>query len=59
MIIVDDLIIWAKDEAIGRSATIPCGWISVEALQDLICKIQDAEPIPFSPKKRGEQSDTD
>ena len=55
MIIVDDLIIWAKQEAIGRSATIPCGWISVEALQDLICKIQDVEPMPFLPKKRGEQ----
>ena len=54
MISVDNLIIWAKEEAIGRSATFPHGWIPIEALKELICNIQDAEPIPYSPKKRDE-----
>lgn len=56
MISFDNLIVWAKAEAIGRSVSFPHGWIPVEALQDLVLKIQDAEPRPYVPKPyRGDE----
>lgn len=59
MISVDNLIKWARQEAIGRSLSYPNGWIPTEALQDLVLKIQDADPLPYKPKLRGDTNADD
>lgn len=53
MIKVDDLIAWAKDNAVGRSTSYPNGWIEASALKELAWFIDRAEPIPYF-YKRGE-----
>ena len=55
MISVQDLIKWCEDNAIGRSATYPQGWIGAEALKDLVHLVEMDEPLPFCYLRGGEK----
>jgi hypothetical protein len=47
MISVSDLLKWADEHAIGRSASYPRGWISGKDLQMLSIQIEQNEPLNF------------
>lgn len=46
----DELIHWLRAHAIGRSVTVPNGWIRGEDLYDLARQIMEKEPFDYSPK---------
>ena len=50
MIAVVDLIAWAKENAWGRSVTVPDGWIPSELLQNLVYEIKKVEPLHYNPQ---------
>lgn len=50
MIAVVDLIAWAKENAWGRSATVPDGWIPSELMQNLVYEIKKVEPLHYNPQ---------
>lgn len=50
MIAVVDLIAWAKENAWGRSATVPDGWVPSELLQNLVYEIKKVEPLHYEPQ---------
>ena len=51
MILVNDLIKCAKENAIGRSSTYWHGFISADLLEDLAKKIREKEPFDYVPKE--------
>ena len=53
MIAVVDLIAWAKENAWGRSATVPDGWIPSELMQNLVYEIKKVEPLHYNPQTDG------
>ena len=52
MILVNDLIAWAKENAIGRSTTHWLGFISAEQLEKLTKRIREKEPLNYTPEER-------
>lgn len=50
MILVNDLIKWAKENTIGRSSTYWHGFISADLLEDLAKKIREKEPFHYDPR---------
>lgn len=57
MIKVDDLITWARNNAYGRSASLPCGWIMSEQLQSLAYEMKKVDPLNYDPKVKAEQTE--
>lgn len=53
MILVDNLIEWAKETSYGKSASYPCGWITSEQLQNLVYEIKRVEPFEYKIVKKG------
>lgn len=49
MVKVDDLIRWAKENAIGRSVTYINGWISADKLFELAEMVKEKEPFAYYP----------
>lgn len=47
MIPVKDLIKWAEEHAIGRSPSVPAGWVSSEQLIMLIEQMKYVDPLPY------------
>lgn len=52
MILTNDLIKWAKNNAIGRSTTHWNGFISAELLEELAKKIREVEPFHYQPEEK-------
>ena len=57
MISVKDLIIWASNHAIGKSATVPNGWISATDLADLAKLVKKNNPLNTEVDSFGEAID--
>ena len=55
MILVKDLIEWAKQNAIGRSVSYPDGAIRSMDLLRLATDCLDADPMTYKPPKEEEQ----
>lgn len=53
MIKTMDLIQWAKQNAVGCSASYPAGWIKGEDLEKLARAVIKREPFDYSPVYRG------
>ena len=47
MISVNDLIKWAKENAIGRSTSYWLGFISADQLEELTKMIREKEPLNY------------
>lgn len=57
MISVKDLIIWASNHAIGKSATVPNGWVSATDLSDLAKLVKKNSPLNTDIDQFGEAID--
>lgn len=47
MITVEDLMKWANDHAVGRSISVPKGWIQSEDLIQLAREIERCNPFQW------------